>query len=132
MNLGKLGVNFGMQGAQFTSTSTVAENQSIAFPNYLHSIPNNNDNQDVVSMGTNSALLAKRVIDNTYQVLAIQMLSLVQAIDYLRIENSLSSKTKQAYRQIRDLVPVFAEDTIKYIEIKRIKEYICSRFVNFF
>lgn len=132
VNLGKLGVNFGMQGAQFTSTSTVAENQSIAFPNYLHSIPNNNDNQDVVSMGTNSALLAKRVIDNTYQVLAIQMLSLVQAIDYLRIENSLSSKTKQAYRQIRDLVPVFAEDTIKYIEIKRIKEYICSRFVNFF
>lgn len=132
VNLGKLGVNFGMQGAQFTSTSTVAENQTISFPNYLHSIPNNNDNQDVVSMGANSALLAKKVIDNTYQVLSIQMLSLVQAIDYLRIENRLSSETKQAYRQIRDIVPVFAEDTVKYIEIKRIKEYLCNRFVKLF
>jgi len=39
INLGKLGVNFGMQGAQFTATSTVAENQSLSYPNYLHSIP---------------------------------------------------------------------------------------------
>ena len=29
VNLGKLGVNFGMQGAQFTATSTVAENQTL-------------------------------------------------------------------------------------------------------
>ena len=32
VNLGKLGVNFGMQGAQFTATSTVAENQTLSFP----------------------------------------------------------------------------------------------------
>jgi len=67
VNLGKLGVNFGMQGAQFTATSTVAENQSLSYPNYLHSIPNNNDNQDIVSMGTNSSMLAMKVIENTYQ-----------------------------------------------------------------
>ncbi|HNR41476.1 MAG TPA: aromatic amino acid ammonia-lyase [Bacteroidales bacterium] len=132
VNLGKLGVNFGMQGAQFTSTSTVAENQSVSFPNYLHSIPNNNDNQDIVSMGTNSALLARRVIDNTYQVLAIQMLSLVQAIDYLRIEDNLSSRTRQAYRQIRDIVPVFVEDTVKYPEIRLIKDFLFSRLLSFF
>jgi histidine ammonia-lyase len=132
VNLGKLGVNFGMQGAQFTSTSTVAENQSVSFPNYLHSIPNNNDNQDIVSMGTNSALLARRVIDNTYQVLAIQMLSLVQAIDYLRIEDNLSSRTRQAYRQIRDIVPVFVEDTVKYPEIRLIKDFLSSRLLSFF
>ena len=130
VNLGKLGVNFGMQGAQFTATSTVAENQSLSYPNYLHSIPNNNDNQDVVSMGTNSALMAKKVIDNTYQVLAIEMLSLIQAIDYLNLENRLSSMTKKAYSQIRNIVPRFEEDTIKYIEIKGIKDYLCSHFVK--
>ena len=47
MNLGVLGLNFGMQGVQFTATSTVAENQTLSFPMYVHSIPNNNDNQDM-------------------------------------------------------------------------------------
>jgi histidine ammonia-lyase len=130
VNLGKLGVNFGMQGAQFTATSTVAENQSLSYPNYLHSIPNNNDNQDIVSMGTNSALLTKRVIDNTYQVLAIEMLSLVQAIDYLKITNKMASLTRRTYTQIRNIVPKFKEDTIKYLEIKEIKDYLCSQFAD--
>ncbi|NQY30761.1 MAG: aromatic amino acid lyase, partial [Flavobacteriaceae bacterium] len=66
VNLGKLGLNFGMQGAQFTATSTTAENQMLSNPMYIHSIPNNNDNQDIVSMGTNSALITKKVIENTF------------------------------------------------------------------
>ena len=130
VNLGKLGVNFGMQGAQFTAVSTVAENQSLSFPNYIHSIPNNNDNQDVVSMGTNSALLAKKVIENTYQVLSVEMLSLIQAIDYLTVENRLSSRTRNAYMQFRNLVPRFEEDTVKYIEIRKINDYLCTHFVH--
>jgi histidine ammonia-lyase len=128
VNLGKLGVNFGMQGAQFTATSTTAENQSLSYPNYLHTIPNNNDNQDIVSMGTNSGLLAKRVIDNTFQVLAIEMLSIVQAIDYLKISDRLSSQTLNAYSEIRKIVPRFEDDAIKYLEIKKIKDYIYTRF----
>lgn len=62
LNLGVLGLNYGMQACQFTATSTTAECQTLAMPNYVHSIPNNNDNQDIVSMGTNSALLCKKVI----------------------------------------------------------------------
>jgi len=130
VNLGKLGVNFGMQGAQFTATSTTAESQSLSFPNYIHSIPNNNDNQDIVSMGTNSALLARRVIENTYQVMAIEILSLAQAIDYLKIRNKLSSRNKEIYDNIRGVVPCFREDTLKYVEIKKIKDYLCTRFVD--
>lgn len=132
VNLGKLGVNFGMQGAQFTATSTAAENQSLAYPNYLHSIPNNNDNQDIVSMGTNSALLAKRVIDNTYQILAIEMISLAQAIDYLKIRNKLSSLNKKIFDEVRQRVPRFEDDTVKYLEIKEIKDYLCTQFIGIF
>ena len=44
VNLGKLGLNFGMQGVQFTATSTTAESQMLSNPMYVHSIPNNNDN----------------------------------------------------------------------------------------
>jgi histidine ammonia-lyase len=130
VNLGKLGVNFGMQGAQFTATSTVAENQTLSFPNYLHSISNNNDNQDIVSMGTNSAHFTRKVIDNSYQVLAIEMITLIQAIDYLNIEQRLSTFTRAKFHQLRNIVPKFSEDTIKYLEIKKIKDYLCQQFIS--
>jgi histidine ammonia-lyase len=130
VNLGKLGVNFGMQGAQFPATSTVAENQTLSFPNYVHSISNNNDNQDMVSMGTNSAQFARKVIDNTYQVLAIELMTIIQGIDYLNIESRLSTYTREKYYQLRTLVPRFEEDTIKYLEIRRIKDYLCSQFIE--
>ena len=55
VNLGTPGLNYGMQALQFTATSTTAECQTLSNPMYIHSIPNNNDNQDIVSMGTNSA-----------------------------------------------------------------------------
>jgi histidine ammonia-lyase len=80
-------------------------------------------------MGANSSLLAKRVIDNTYQVLAIEMLSLVQAVDYLKIVNKLSSPTKKIFMEIRNIVPRFEEDTIKHIEIKKIIDYLCTKFI---
>jgi len=130
VNLGKLGVNFGMQGAQFTATSTVAENQTLSFPNYVHSISNNNDNQDIVSMGANSAQFARKVIDNTYQVLAIELIALIQAIDHLNYEPRLSTFTRDKYHKLRNIVPRFAEDTIKYVEIKRIKDYLCNHFIK--
>ena len=66
VNLGTLGFNFGMQGVQFTATSTTAENQMLSNPMYIHSIPNNNDNQDIVSMGTNAAVITAKVIEDTF------------------------------------------------------------------
>ncbi|MDD5570073.1 MAG: aromatic amino acid ammonia-lyase [Bacteroidales bacterium] len=130
VNLGKLGVNFGMQGVQFTATSTVAENQTLSFPMYVHSIPNNNDNQDIVSMGTNSALLAKKVIENSFQVVSIELISLIQAIDYLECQNSLSSYTKSIYDELRKIVPKFVDDTTKHKDVLNIKNYIQSKRLN--
>src|SRR4051812_30169930 len=83
VNLGVLGFNFGIQGMQFSATSTVAENQSLSFPMYVHSIPNNNDNQDIVSMGCNAAMMARKVINNSFQVITIQLMTILQAIDHL-------------------------------------------------
>ncbi len=124
VNLGKLGLNFGMQGAQFTATSTTAENQTLATPIYTHSIPNNKDNQDIVSMGTNSAWLTKRVIDNAYEVLAIQLLALVQAVDSLGYAERLSSKSKKIYSDIRSIVPIFKEDMVLSPYLTAIKDYV--------
>jgi histidine ammonia-lyase len=113
-----------MQGAQFAAVSTTAENQTLSNPMYVHSVPNNNDNQDIVSMGTNAALMAKTVIENTFEILAVEFLSIVQAIDYLKITDKLALPTNKVYKQIRDIVPVFVEDTPKYSELKKIKEFL--------
>ena len=123
VNLGVLGFNFGMQGMQFTATSTVAENQTMSFPMYVHSIPNNNDNQDIVSMGCNAALMTKRVIDNSFEVLAIQMMTVLQAIDYLKCTDRLSSETHHIYTEIRKIFPKFIEDKPKYKDLERIRKY---------
>ncbi len=124
LNLGKLGFNYGLQGAQFTATSTVAENQMLANPMYIHSIPNNNENQDVVSMGTNAALITNRVINNAYEVLAIEWLALLQAIEYLRIEHKLSEVTGRTFRSLRRIAPKFVADKPKYEAIRAIKEHL--------
>jgi len=124
VNLGILGLNLGMQGVQFTATSTTAENQTLSNSMYVHSITTNNDNQDIVSMGTNSALLTKKVIDNAYQVQAIEMMALLQAIDYLEVASKLSSFTKDIYDELRAVVPKFIEDTPKYEEIANMCDYL--------
>ncbi len=123
VNLGVLGFNFGMQGMQFTATSTVAENQTLSFPMYVHSIPNNNDNQDIVSMGCNAALMTKKVIDNSFEVLSIQMMTVLQAIDYLECVPKLSSKTVNVYTAIREIFPKFIEDKPKYKDLEKIKSH---------
>jgi histidine ammonia-lyase len=126
VNLGTLGLNLGMQGVQFTAVSTVAENQSLSTPVSIHSIPNNNDNQDIVSMGTNAALMTQKVIRNTFEVLSIHILAVAQAVDYLEIKNEMSEKTKEVYHNIRQIVPVFKEDAVFYDRIEAVKNYIKS------
>jgi len=124
LNLGQLGLNYGMQACQFTATSTTAECQTLAMPNYVHSIPNNNDNQDIVSMGTNSALLCKQVIDNAFQVFSIQYIALAQATDCLRLKDRLSSATRKAYDEVRKIQPVIVEDTPFYEEIAAVESWL--------
>jgi len=124
LNLGVLGFNFGMQGVQFTATSTVAENQTLSFPMYVHSIPNNNDNQDIVSMGCNAALLTKKVIDNSFEVLTIQLMSVAQAIDYAGCQSKMAPLTASVYTRIREIFPSFADDQPKYKDMERLKELL--------
>ncbi len=124
VNLGVLGLNFGMQGVQFTATSTVAENQTLSFPMYVHSIPNNNDNQDIVSMGCNAALMTGKVIDNAFTVLSIQLMTILQAIDYLACQDRLAPQTLKIYNEVRQFFPKFVEDTPKYKDMERVKKFL--------
>ncbi len=124
LNLGTLGLNYGMQACQFTATSTTAESQTLAMPNYVHSIPNNNDNQDIVSMGTNTALLTRQVIDNAYQVMAIQFIALAQATDCLSLTDKLAPATRKAYDAVREIIETRIDDKPFYKEIGRMEEML--------
>jgi histidine ammonia-lyase len=127
VNLGTLGFNFGMQGVQFTATSTTAESQMLSNPMYIHSIPNNNDNQDIVSMGTNAAVIASKVIENAFEVLAIELITIVQAIDHLGQQREVSTVTKKLYDEIRAIVPVFKEDQVMYPYVQKVKDYLIHK-----
>ena len=110
LNLQAIGLNLGLQGLQFVATSTASRSQTLSYPQYLHTIPTNGDNQDIVSMGTDSALIASQVVENTYIVLSIELVALCQAVDFLKVENQLSTKSKALYKKVRENFPVVKED----------------------
>ncbi|CAD0222061.1 histidine ammonia-lyase [Chryseobacterium sp. JV274] len=124
VNLGKLGFNFGMQGVQFTATSTTAESQMLSNSMYVHSIPNNNDNQDIVSMGTNAAVICRKVIENAFEVLAIEAITIIQAVEYLGFQDKVSSSTKELYDEIRKIIPAFSDDMVMYPYLEEVKRYL--------
>ncbi len=124
LNRGTLGLNYGIQACQFTATSTTAECQTLAMPNYVHSIPNNNDNQDIVSMGTNSAELCSRVIANCYQVMSILYLAMAQAVDCLGIADELAPATKTQYEALRAISPTIQEDRPLCEDLAAIERYL--------
>ncbi|REA59443.1 aromatic amino acid lyase [Dyadobacter luteus] len=126
LNAGTWGLNFGFQGVQFTATSTTAENQALSNSVYVHSIPNNNDNQDIVSMGTNSAVLAKQVLENSFQVMSIHIMAICQAIDLLEPEEKerLSPNALSVYNQIRKMASFVKDDLPQSESITAVYEYI--------
>ena len=124
LNPGRLGLNFGLQGMQFTATSTVAECQSLCTPVYVHSIPNNNDNQDVVSMGTNAAVMARKVVTNATEVLAIQAVAVMQAVDHLHLAERLSPRCRAAYEQVRAVFPPVTADKPHFLPLRQVVSLI--------
>lgn len=93
LNGGKIGVDFGLQGAQFTAVSTTSHSQSLAFPMHVHSIPSNKDNQDIVSMGTDAALMTSEVIENAFTVLAILSVAVDRAMSLAGVDGPREPET---------------------------------------
>ena len=124
INTGKLGFNFGLQGLQFTATSTTAENQTLSNSMYVHSISCNRDNQDIVSMGTNAALITRKVIDNTYEVMSIHFMAIITAIHHLKIADRLAPLTKACYDDLIEVIPPVIDDQPRSENINQAVEFL--------
>ena len=75
--------------------------------------------------------VAKRVIENAYQVMAIHLIGIAQAIDCLKIKNDLSEQSQALYTDIRNLVPAFVKDTPKYEEIALVIDFLKNHKIDF-
>ncbi|CAN5825459.1 histidine ammonia-lyase [soil metagenome] len=78
------GLHSGLMIPQYTAAGIVSENKQLCTPASVDSISSSNNQEDHVSMGANAATKCKRVVDNVEKILAIELLTAVQAIEYRR------------------------------------------------
>ncbi len=78
----KGGLHSGFMIAQYASAALVSENKVLAHPASVDSIPSSANQEDHVSMGTIGARKAAEILENVMNVIAIEILSACQAIDF--------------------------------------------------
>jgi histidine ammonia-lyase len=76
------GVNSGLMILQYTAASIVSENKVLAHPASVDSIPTGANAEDHVSMSTHAARKLRTVISNVQSVLAIELLTAAQAVEW--------------------------------------------------
>ena len=117
------GINSGFMIVQYSAASLVSENKSLSHPASVDSIPSSANQEDHVSMGTIGARKARQIIGNSEKVLAMELFTALQAIDFRDI-SKMSSSTKKIYEFIRKNVPFIEEDVIMYKSIHKVQELI--------
>lgn len=78
------GVESGFMIAQYVAAALASENKTLAHPASADSVPTSANKEDFVSMGMWSALKFKKVVWNAAQVVAIELVSAAQAIEFHR------------------------------------------------
>lgn len=116
------GINSGFMIPQYTSAALVSENKVLCHPSSVDSIPTSLGQEDHVSMGSISALKLLEVYQNVEQVLAIELFTAAQALDF-RKPLRPGRGVDIAHAFVRDLIPhadedhYFKDDINKVVEI---------------
>ncbi|MGD9303798.1 MAG: histidine ammonia-lyase [Desulfobacterales bacterium] len=119
------GLNSGFMIAQYTAAALVSENKVLCHPASVDSIPTSANKEDHVSMGTISARQCREIIDNTEDVIAIELLCAAQALD-LFTNLKPGEGTLLAYNVIRKSVSNLEVDRILSDDIAAMKALIRS------
>jgi len=120
------GLQSGAMILQYTAASLVSENKTLAHPASVDSIPSSANQEDHVSMGTIAARHAYQIIGNVRNVLAIEMICAMQAVEY-RGTGKMSSATSEFYHQGREVVPSIVADRIFSNDIENISEWLKNK-----
>ena len=114
-----VGLNSGFMIPQYTTAALVTENKTLCFPASADSIPTSLGQEDHVSMGSISGRKLNRVLDNLEYILAIELLSACQAIEFRRPHKS-SALLEYAHDYVREFVGFASEDRIFADDINRV------------
>ncbi len=98
------GINSGFMIPQYTSAALVSENKVLCHPSSVDSIPTSLGQEDHVSMGSIGALKLLEVFENVEQVLAIELFTAAQALDF-RKPMRPGRGVEIAHRYIREIIP---------------------------
>ncbi len=110
------GLNSGLMIPQYTAAGIVSENKQLCTPASVDSISSSNNQEDHVSMGANAATKCYRVINNVEKVLAIELLTAIQALEYRRPLRS-SSQIEQLAKEFRKKVSFNETDRFLHNDI---------------
>ena len=106
-----VGLNSGFMIPQYTTAALVAENKTLCFPASADSIPTSLGQEDHVSMGSISGRKLFQVLENLEYILAIELMSACQAIEFRRPLKS-SAILEFAHGYVRSFVSFAKEDRI--------------------
>lgn len=120
------GVNSGYMIVQYAAASLVSENKVLAHPASVDSIPSSANQEDHVSMGTIAARKSADIIENTSQVLAMELLAAAQGMDLRGCQDKCGKGTSLLYKLIREKAPYLAQDDVMYPYIHAIQELLYS------
>ncbi len=109
------GVNSGFMIVQYSAASMVSENKVLAHPASVDSIPSSANQEDMVSMGTTAARKAGWIVQNTFSVLADELLTACQAIDIRRRLNTHGQGISPVHQKVYELV----REQVDFYEIDR-------------
>ena len=110
------GLHSGFMIPQYTAAGIVSENKQLCTPASVDSISSSNNQEDHVSMGANAATKCLRVIQNVEKVLAIELLSAAQAIEFRRPMKS-SALLEKMVAAFREKVSFNAEDRLLHTDL---------------
>ena len=120
-----VGLNSGFMIPQYTTAALVTENKTLCFPASADSIPTSLGQEDHVSMGSISGRKLNKVLDNLEYILAIELLTACQAIEFRRPLKS-SELLEFAHEYVRQFVSFAEEDRIFADDIEKIKDIIAD------
>ena len=117
------GLNSGLMIAQYTAASIVSQNKQMASPASVDSIVSSNGQEDHVSMGANAATKSFKILDNVSSVLAIELMTAVQALEF-RKDRRMSEFLTQVVEALRKEIPPLVEDRILHNDMMAAKRFM--------
>ena len=88
--------------SQYTADMMIVENRILSTPASIQSIPAAADQEDFVSMGMNTSLKTRKILDNAYGILGIEFIAAAQALDFRDYTPGIG--TRAAHKAVRKVV----------------------------